>query len=433
VAKIFISYRRDGSGGWAGRLDDWLSRHFGRDNVFMDINTIEPGLDFVEVIEQAVGQCDALIALIGKQWLTLSDDTGRRRLDNPEDFVRLEIAAALARNIRVIPVLVEGALMPRSTDLPDVLKLLARRNAHEISDRRFPYDVDRLIEVLDKVFGDAKPAVDEKGNGASARTALTSAQPREQRSATRLPFEPEMILIPAGEFLMGSDPQQDKAASDDEQPQHRLFLPDYFLAKTSVTHAQYSAFVRATGHEVPQGWTNGTLPPDMEDHPVVNVSWYDAKDYCQWLSQATGKDYRLPSEAKWEKGARGIDGRIYPWGNQWDATRCNSLESGLEKTTSVHAYPQGASPYGVLDMAGNVCEWTRSLGGSIPERPDYCYPYRPTDGRENLDAGREVARVLRGGGFGRGGMFVRCTYHNRDLPNFASRGVGFRVVVLPAS
>ena len=152
MARIFISYRRDGSGGWAGRLDDWLSRHFGRDNVFMDINTIEPGLDFVEVIEQAVGQCDALIALIGKQWLTLSDDTGRRRLDNPEDFVRLEIAAALARNIRVIPVLVEGALMPRSTDLPDVLKLLARRNAHEISDRRFPYDVDQLIEVLDKVM-----------------------------------------------------------------------------------------------------------------------------------------------------------------------------------------------------------------------------------------------------------------------------------------
>ena len=99
----------------------------------MDINTIEPVLDFVEVIEQAVGQCDALIALIGKQWLTLTDDAGRRRLDNPGDFVRLEIAAALARNIRVIPVLVEGALMPRSTDLPDALKLLAWRNAMRLA------------------------------------------------------------------------------------------------------------------------------------------------------------------------------------------------------------------------------------------------------------------------------------------------------------
>jgi hypothetical protein len=161
VAKIFISYRRDDSGGWAGRLYDRISQHLGRDNVFMDIDTIEPGLDFVEVIEQAVGSCDALIALIGKQWLTITDDAGRRRLDNPEDFVRLEIAAALARNIRVIPALVQAARMPRSADLPDVLKLLARRNAIEISDRRFHYDVDQLIEVLGKVLGAVKPAVDE--------------------------------------------------------------------------------------------------------------------------------------------------------------------------------------------------------------------------------------------------------------------------------
>src|SRR5882724_5887907 len=103
----------------------------------MDIDTIEPGLDFVEVIEQAVSSCDVLVALIGRQWLTITDNSGRRRLYNPEDFVRLEIAAALARNIRVIPALVQGARMPHSTDLPDVLKMLARRNAHEISDRRF--------------------------------------------------------------------------------------------------------------------------------------------------------------------------------------------------------------------------------------------------------------------------------------------------------
>ena len=95
----------------------------------------------------------ALIVLIGRQWLTLTDDAGRRRLDNPEDFVRLEIAAALARSIRVIPALVQGAYVPRSPDLPDVLKLLARRHAHEISDRRFHYDVDRLMEVLDRVLG----------------------------------------------------------------------------------------------------------------------------------------------------------------------------------------------------------------------------------------------------------------------------------------
>ena len=140
-----------------------------------------------------------------------------------------------------------------------------------------------------------------------------------------------MILIPAGEFLMGSDPQQDKDAHDSEQPQHRLCLPDYYLAKTPVTNAQYRAFVPATGHETPEGWTNRTPPRGEEDHPVVHVSWYDARDYCQWLSEVTGREYGLPSEAEWEKGARGTDGRIYPWGNQWDATRCNSAESGLER------------------------------------------------------------------------------------------------------
>jgi formylglycine-generating enzyme required for sulfatase activity len=397
----------------------------------MDIDTIEPGLDFVEVIEQAVDSCDALIALIGRQWLTIADDAGRR-LDNPEDFVRLEIAAALARNIRVIPALVDAARMPRSTDLPDVLKPLARRHAIEIGDRRFHDDVDQLIEVLERVLGAAKPAADERSDASSAHTAPTSPQPGEPSSVARSPFEPEMSLIPAGEFLMGSNPQQDKDAFDDEQPQHRLYLPDYYLAKTPVTQAQYWEFVRATGHKAPQDWTGGSPPPDKEDHPVVYVSWDDAKDYCQWLSEVSGKDYGLPSEAEWEKGTRGTDGRIYPWGNQWDATRCNSMEGGIGKTTSVYAHPQGASPYGVLDMAGNVWEWTRSLWGR-GERPDYRYPYRPTDGRENLGTGQQVRRVWRGGTFLNSLRYVRCAYRGRYLPYAQNYDVGFRVVVLPTS
>jgi formylglycine-generating enzyme required for sulfatase activity len=225
---------------------------------------------------------------------------------------------------------------------------------------------------------------------------------------------------------MRSDPGQDKDALDNEQPQHRLSLPDYFLAKTPVTHAQYGEFVRATGHKAPQGWTNGTLSPDMEDHPVVNVSWYDARDYCQWLSQVTGKDYCLPSEAEWERGVRGTDGRLYPWGNQWDATRCNSEESGLGKTTSVHAYPQGASPYGLLNMAGNVWEWTRSLWGKNAERPNYQYPYRATDGRGDLTAGREERRVLRGSAFHYGLRYVRCAYRDGCDPLVSLMDNGFR-------
>jgi len=238
------------------------------------------------------------------------------------------------------------------------------------------------------------------------------------------PFEPETILIPAGEFLMGSDPRQDPDAADDEQPQHRLHLPDYYLAKTPVTNAQYRAFVLATGHAPPVHWTNGRPPRGLEDHPVVRVSWFDARDYCHWLTEVTGRGYTLPSEAEWEKGARGADGRIYPWGYRWESGRCNSEESNVGTTTAVHAHPQGASPYGALDMAGNVWEWTRSLWG-------YQYPYKLNDGRENLEAARDVRRVLRGGAFGYVLRRMRCAYRGGLGPDGRSRNIGFRGVVRP--
>ena len=443
MARIFLSYRRDDSGGWAGRLYDRLSQHFGQDHVFMDINTIEPGWDFVEVIEQAVGSCDALVALIGRQWLTITDASGQRRLDNPEDYVRLEIATALARNVRVIPALVEGAPMLRSSDLPDALKMLARRNALEISDTRFHYDTDKLITALDNVLKDAEHTYEKSeapvvhttpSSGAdiigrpepASRGEPRAVLPWEESSTARQPFEPEMIFIPAGEFLMGSDPQRDKGASDNEQPQHRVYLPDYYLAKTLVTNSQYGAFVAATGHQVPERWRNRVPPLGEEDHPVVNVHWYDAMSYCLWLIEATGKPYSLPSEAEWEKSARGTDGRIYPWGDQWDYTRCNSRATGNPQTTIVYAYPQGVSPYGVLDLVGNVGQWTRSLGGSA-------YPYRSADGRENLAAPPFVARVVRSGAYYPILGGARCARRNEILPTKRNQDVGFRPVMRLAS
>ena len=244
------------------------------------------------------------------------------------------------------------------------------------------------------------------------------------------PFEQEMILIPAGEFLMGSDPQRDKDASDCEQPQHTLYLPDYAMAKTPVTQVQYAAFVQATGHRVPHrderwakpyNWSGTTPPRDKEDHPVVLVSWHDAIAYCNWLAQITGKLYRLPTEAEWEKGARGTDGRIYSWGNGWDAKRCNSAEGGRGATSPVGAYPKGASPHGLLDMAGNVWEWCSSLRKA--------YPYRADDGREALDA--SGLRVLRGGSWGDVRDVARCACRNLDHPGFRYFNFGFRVVVSP--
>ena len=127
--RVFISYRRQESSGLAGRLYDRLAARFGDDQVFMDVDTIALGVDFAEVITQAVSTCEVLLAVIGPRWLTATDEDGRRRLDDPDDLVRLEIAAALERDIRVIPILVEGAVMPRRQQLPEALAGLARRNA----------------------------------------------------------------------------------------------------------------------------------------------------------------------------------------------------------------------------------------------------------------------------------------------------------------
>ena len=151
--KVFLSYRRDDTAGHAGRLFDQINSHFGdRVKIFMDVDSIAPGEDFIHVIENAVGACEVLIAVIGRNWLTATDQNGTRRLDNPDDFIRIEIATALNRKIRVIPVIVQGAAMPRRDQLPEPLAGLSRRNAIEISDARWKYDVDRLIKVLEQVL-----------------------------------------------------------------------------------------------------------------------------------------------------------------------------------------------------------------------------------------------------------------------------------------
>ncbi len=236
-------------------------------------------------------------------------------------------------------------------------------------------------------------------------------------------------MIPAGEFLMGSDPNVDKMAQGEEQPQHRLYLPDYYMAKTPVTNAQYATFAQATGHRQPGHWKKGQPPAEKLDHPVVNVTWRDAVAYCNWLAKATGKPYRLPTEAEWEKAARGNDGRIYPWGNEWDEKRCNTHEGGLFDTTSVSIYPDGKNPYGLLDMAGNVWEWTISLWGDDFEKPNFKYPYDPTDGRENMEAGDDLLCVLRGGSFLYLQDSARCAFRYRYFPDCRIYYLGFRVVV----
>ena len=161
---VFISYRRDAGAGYAGRIADALVEHFGEDKVFRDIDSLEPGLDFAEAIERAIESSEVLIAVVGKNWLTVTDAAGQKRLENPDDYVRTEIATALKRNIRVIPLLIQGAAMPSARELPDDLAPLSRRNAFEIHDSSWRDDIRRLVTALERAInGNRPPKPDEPG------------------------------------------------------------------------------------------------------------------------------------------------------------------------------------------------------------------------------------------------------------------------------
>ena len=171
--------------------------HYGRDQIFKDVDDIELGDDFVEVITGAVGSCDVLLALIGDQWLTITDAHGRRRLDDPDDFVRLEIEAALARKVRVIPVLVGGAAMPSADELPDSMARLARRQALELSPDRFEFETSRLLSALDEVLDEIKAAQTEPDATAQVAQA-TAIRPRTALPEPRRRSSRTWLLAGAG-------------------------------------------------------------------------------------------------------------------------------------------------------------------------------------------------------------------------------------------
>ena len=165
---------------------------------------------------------------------------------------------------------------------------------------------------------------------------------------------------------MGSTPAQATQAIQegmneewvkDEQPQHEVDLSEYFISKYPIINQQYQVFIHGTNYQPPKGWKNGNYPASKEDHPVVNVSWDDATEYCRWLYSKTGKPYRLPTEAEWEKAARGVEGRVYPWGNHFDKQYASASKGSLDTNRIGSISPQSDSPYGCVDMLGNIFEW----------------------------------------------------------------------------
>ena len=202
---------------------------------------------------------------------------------------------------------------------------------------------------------------------------------------------PGMVFVPAAEAALGS------ALDVDENPVRTVRIAPFFIDQYPVTNAQYLDFVAATGHRVPKHWTAGRPPEGEESHPAVWLSWFDAAAYAKWA------DKRLPTEDEWEYAARGTDGRAYPWGNDFAPDRCNCRASALGGICRVNAFPDGASPAGCHNMAGNVWEWTDSWHGDAHQR-----------------------RVLRGGSWASGIMSVRTCYRGRDFPTYWSNVYGVR-------
>ncbi len=237
-----------------------------------------------------------------------------------------------------------------------------------------------------------------------------------------LPFEPETVAIPAGAFLMGSS---DGAP---EWRQHTVEVDAFHIGKYPVTNEQYAAFVREHRDNRPRqtGWFFTTPPAGQLDHPVTGITWHDAVAYCEWLSTQTGRQYRLPTEAEWEKAARSADARRYPWGDaEPDASRCNM---GTGRTSAVTAYPDGSSPYGCYDMAGNVREWTSTLWGDNLRQARYTYPYRH-DAREGAGERPNDLRICRGGAYDDPAALYQCSARTIVHSDARLPTVGFRVVL----
>ncbi len=280
----------------------------------------------------------------------------------------------------------------------------------------------------------------------AGRALAALGDPRFRADAWFLPDDPMLgfVEIPAGKFIMGSDKRKDKAANDNETPQHEVTLPAFYIARYPVTVAQFRAFAKATD-EHPR-YADLTEP---DNHPVRNVTWFEATRYYQWLTAklrtwdktpvpvtakvAQGWQVLLPSEAEWERAARGREGRLYPWDNEAvTPNRANYDETGIETTNAVGCFPAGATPEGIEELSGNVWEWTRSRYLKYPYPSDE----QSRDERETIQVEgvkRDDRFVQRGGAYYSGKQKMRAPLRDYNRADHINYDGGFRVVVCGAA
>jgi sulfatase modifying factor 1 len=394
--QIFISYAHEDAH-IARRLAADLRRH--EYPVWIAPESIQPGESWVSAIDRGLHESGVFLALLSpaavkSQWM--------------KSETRLAIQLEHQGKLRLVPMMLKPC---------DPSLLSSFLTSYQIIPAVGRYE-QALAELLVELgLSPARVAAD------SVMRWLRSPTGKRRwphRLVVEAPIKLELLRIPRGSFWMGSHIKRDRAAQTNELPRHRVRLSDYYIARYPVTNQQYAFFAQATQR-------NFKLPAGKEDHPVANVSWNDAVAFCDWLSQTTGLDFGLPTEAEWEKAARGTDGRIYPWGDEFDARRLNSREGNVQDTTPVGWYsPGGDSPYGVADMCGNTWEWCADW------YDDEEYPRRAgTHVSDPRGPAQGVMRVLRGGAFDFNKDGVRCGYRAANFPHERSYDYGFRLVLRP--
>ncbi|MBN1453183.1 MAG: SUMF1/EgtB/PvdO family nonheme iron enzyme [Anaerolineales bacterium] len=391
-------------------VEGWL-------DVWLDEEKLYPGQDWNLEIEKAVESADAILVCLSNNSIT-KEGYVQRELRIVLDYADYKPEGTLY----LIPIRLEDCDPPRRLrpwQYADYFEK-DRDRAYQrllVSLRMRANSLGILAETLQ-----AKP-VTEKPMPGSKRESIEPADKYTPGDHTIYSFSGiEFVKVPAGKFLMGNA-DKDKSTARSEKPQHTVDLPyEYYIGRFPVTNEQYAAYIKAKGTRHPvSGWEK------KRDHPVVSVSLKDAMGYCKWLDELlkdklpAGFVLRLPTEAEWEKAARGEKGLVYPWGDIFDKAKCNTKEGGRGTTTPVGAYsPQGDSPYGCADMSGNVWEWTHSIYKS--------YPYKGNDEREDINTGGR--RIVRGGSFYVDCNCARCTYRGgRPItPLNEDEDRGFRVV-----
>ena len=370
-----------------------------RIDVWLDESKLLPGQDWRLEIPKAVRSSDVVIVCLSRNSI------------NKEGYVQKEIRLAL----------------DAADEKPDgtIFLIPARLENCAVPDRLSRYQwVDLFVaNGYEKLLRSLQTRAISLGLDTKVERHTVASDSTAYKKSLLQIGGIEFVSVPAGSFLMGTKAQRNLTLTG-EQPQHKLDIPyDYFIARTPITNLQYTRYLSTSGTPVPY------VHPRKERHPVVNINWNEAMEYVKWMNQAFGTIlplgycFRLPSEAEWEKAARGPDGNEWPWGNQWHADYCNSLEGGRGDTSEAGAFsPRGDSPYGVSDMAGNIWEWTSSLYRN--------YPYRANDGREDHEIIGD--RSVRGGSFKNPGNLVRCACRRRDFPSNQLDLLGFRIVITKA-